>query len=399
LPLRDDDAARLCPEEKMRGAALTMHRHHRRRKRPAPTHAPGTAPGTITIDPQAPPSAVHVFAYGPDGLDERAVTDLETLSDLRGRWPVLWVNVTGLGDAAVLERLGKVFGLHRLALEDIAHTAQRPKVEAYENGYFIVARMLDVNPECDNKQFSLFFAPGVVVTFEEGPDDCFNPVRDRIRQTRGRIRQFGADYLVYALLDTIIDRYFPVMDELEDRLDQLEEDIEAQPMKRANTRIYQLKQEAMAVRRVVSPLKEAIYQLLSEDHPLIVDETRTHLRDCVDHAAEIIDRIEMFRESALSLMDVYLSSLTGRLDEIMTVLTIIATIFIPLSFIAGVYGMNFDRASPYNLPELGWRYGYLFSLALMAAVTGGLLYYFWRRGWIGKGPKKKAVEQDSPRKE
>ena len=369
---------------------MANHHHRRRKKRHPATHAPGLSPGTIVVDPQAPQPVVHLLAYGPDEFTEQTITDLNVLPDLVGRWPVCWVNVAGLGDATAIERVGKIFNLHRLALEDAAGAGQRPKIEAFQNGLFVVARMLDINPAWNDEQLSIFVGRGYVVTFQERTGDSFEPVRERIRQCRGKIRQMGADYLAYALIDMVIDRYFPVMDELEDRLDLLEEDIEARPSKQGNTRAYGIKKEAMAVRRVVSPLKEAIYQLLSEDHPLIADETRVHLRDCIDHAAEIVDRVEMFRESTLSLMDVYLSSLTSRLDEIMTVLTIITTIFIPLSFIAAVYGMNFDtQASAFNMPELTWRYGYLFTLGLMAAVALGLVFYFWRSGWIGKGPKKK----------
>ncbi len=361
----------------------THHRGRRRKHRPT-AHAPGMSPGTIVADPTSPRPVIDVLAYGPDGFVEQAITDPKALPALQSRWPVMWVNVAGLGDATTIEELGQVFHLHRLALEDVTSTAQRPKIETYQSGYFIVARMLDVNPEWDNEQISLFVGDGFVLMFQERPGDCFEPVRDRIRQGRGRIRQMGADYLAYALLDATIDRYFPVMDELEDRLDRLEESILAQADKTAGARIYQIKQEAIGMRRLVAPLKEAIYQLLRDDNPLLSDETRTHLRDCHDHVSTIIDRVESFRENALGLMDVYHASFTSRLNEIMTVLTIIATIFIPLSFIASIYGMNFSPdAGPLNMPELRWRYGYLFALGLMAAVTLGLLGYFWASGWIG----------------
>jgi magnesium transporter len=294
--------------------------------------------------------------------------------------------VVGVGDAETVRRIGEIFALHRLALEDCINVHQRPKVEEYEDHRFIVSRMAMIREGPDTEQISLFLGRNFVITFQEQPGDCFGPVRERLRAARGRIRAAGADYLAYALLDAIVDSYFPVLESYGERIEDLEDDVLLRPDNRTVAQIFELKRDLLALRRAAWPQREAINTLIREPSPLIDDETRIFLRDCYDHAVHVLDIVETHREQAASLTDVYLSSMSNRLNEVMKVLTIIATIFIPLSFIASVYGMNFDtERSPWNMPELEWYFGYPFALGLMALTAAGLLLFFRRKGWIGSG--------------
>lgn len=321
---------------------------------------------------------------------EEEVRDIERLTVLRGQWPVLWVNIDGLGDVQLIARLGEMFRLHRLALEDAVNVRQRAKVELYEDHLFIVARMLAFNAQIESEQVSLFLGDGFVISFQQGvPGDAFDPVRDRIRKGAGLIRRMGADYLAYELLDAIIDGYFPVLEEMGERLEQLEDEILIRPQAGAVGRLHDIKRELLTLRRAAWPLREATNSLVRDANRFLSDETRVHLRDCYDHAIRIIDFVETDRELASDLMDLYLSSINQRMTEIMKVLTIISTLFIPLTFIAGVYGMNFDTSkSGWNMPELTWPFGYLFALGLMVLTVIALLFYFRRKGWIGTPPSR-----------
>ncbi len=345
--------------------------------------APGSMPGTLSIDPSMPKPVIRVIAYGPDALVEKPVESLDELPGLLAEHPVCWVNVDGLGDAEVLTGLGQIFGLHRLALEDVATLHQRAKAEPYGQQLFIVTRMVFLNERLETEQVSLFLGERFVLTFQERPGDCFEPVRQRLRKGQGRIRQAGPDYLAYALLDAAIDQNFPVLEAMGERLEALENRVMDRPDPSSVSAIYEARRDLLALRRAVWPQREMLSALLREENPLFAPETRLYLRDCYDHISQIIDMVETDRELAGGLLDVYLSSVSNRMNEVMKVLTIIATIFIPLGFIAGLYGMNFDTASPWNLPELGWRYGYPAVLTAMAALAGGMLYYFRRKGWLG----------------
>jgi len=326
--------------------------------------------------------------YNADGLvEKRGVGFDEIEAHLDGRSTV-WINVDGHGDADLLRRLGERFDLHRLVMEDVVNIDQRAKVEAYEDHLFIVMRMIR-SGAAESEQISMVLTPQVLITFQEREGDCFDPVRERIRHGRGRIRTAGTDYLAYALIDAVIDAYFPVLESFGDRLEALEADIFKNPEPETMHEIHRIKRELLGLRRAVWPLRDAVNSLVRDDHhTLIADETRTYLRDCYDHVIRAIDMVENYRELASSQMDLYLSSLGQRTNDIMKVLTIFAAIFIPLSFIAGLYGMNFDTdASPWNLPELSWAFGYPAVLGVMALVAGGLLFYFWRKGWIGSGSR------------
>ncbi|MEW5930341.1 MAG: magnesium/cobalt transporter CorA [Gemmatimonadota bacterium] len=355
------------------------------RRRRAHRPPPGSSPGTLVTHPDAPVPAVTAVGYGPDGFHEWTVEDPASLAEARGRWPVLWVNVDGVGHAPTLEALGAAFGLHRLALEDVTDVPQRPKAEWYDQHLFVVGRMVRLVPALDVEQVSLFLGPGYVVTFQERPGDPLDPVRRRLRTASGRIRGAGADYLAYAILDAVADHYFPVLERYGDVLEELEDCILAGGGRAAMARLHAVKRDLMTLRRAVWPVRDAVTGLLREPGELIGEGTQVFLRDCHDHVVQAADLVETYRELASSLTDLYLSSVSYRMNEVMKVLTLFTAVFIPLSFVAGLYGMNFDHEeSPLNMPELEWYFGYPFALGLMAVIAGGLLYYFWRRGWIGE---------------
>ena len=355
--------------------------HHPRRRTP-----PGTVPGTLIVDPHAPQPIIRVVAYGPHKMVEEELHDVDAVRTFLAQWPVTWVHVEGLGNAEIIAQLGQMFGLHRLALEDVVNVHQRPKIEEYPDYLFSVARTVrrvGGGEALAMEQFSLFLGLNFVLTFDERPGDCFDPVRERLRRQHGRIREAGADYLAYALLDTIVDCYFPLLEQYGEQLEDLEETIIAQPSHSVVATIHALKRDLLSLRRAIWPQRETFNTLLRDETPLLTDETRLHLRDCYDHTVQLIDLIETYRELGSDLMDIYLSSVSNRTNETMQVLTVIATIFIPLTFITGVYGMNFaPEMSPWNMPELSWYWGYPLVLALMAVVAAGQLFFFWRKGWL-----------------
>jgi len=365
--------------------------NHRRAKRQRRKHfhrqsGVGAAPGSVIVDPQAPRPTITIMAYGPDKLSEHPLTKVEEIKSYLNQWPVVWINVDGLGDAGVLQQLGDLFHLHRLALEDVVNVHQRAKVDQFQEQLFIVARMVTAVPHLESEQVSMFVGKNFVLTFQEGgPGDSFEPVRQRIRDGRGKIRETGADYLMYSLLDAIIDAYFPVLELYGERVDELEDAVLLLRQRDTLNRIHTVKTDLLTLRRAIWPLREAVNALQRDPTPLIEQDTRLYLRDCYDHTVQLIDLLEMYRELGSDLRDLYLSSISNRMNEIMKVLTIISTIFIPLNFIAGVYGMNFHHEnSPWNMPETTWYYGYPFALSLMALLSIGMLFFFRRKGWIGR---------------
>lgn len=345
---------------------------------------PGSPPGTLLSDPTAPRPVIRVMSYGPDQIDEMEIADPSELSKILGRRPVTWVNVDGLGDLAVIRRLGEIFGLHSLALEDVIHVRQRPKVEDYEDYVFVTTKLTTLTPAIETEQISLFLGKSFVLTFQERAGDCFDPIRERIRKARGRIRESRSDYLAYALIDATIDTYFPILETYGESIDELEEAVLSAPHAGLIRQIHHLKTDLLRLRRVIWPQREMVNSLIRDISSLIEEQTRIHLRDCYDHTIQLLDILEIYRETASGLNELYLSGMGSRTNDIMKLLTIIATIFIPLGFIASLYGMNFDpSASPWNMPELGWRWGYPFALGIMAATAAGLMIYFRNRGWLG----------------
>jgi len=350
--------------------------------------APGSPPGTLVAEPGAPVPQIRVMAYGPDGLEEASIARAGDVTSWVGRRRVVWINVEGLGDADTVRTLGEIFKLHPLALEDVINTHQRPKVERYGEELFVVARELRLNDRLESEQFSLFLGPGFVLSFDEKQGDVFDPVRERIRRSSGRLRERGADFLAYALIDALIDSYFPMLESFGDRLEEIEDRLVTRPRRQDLSSLHDIKRDLLMFRRAVWPTREALAGLTREEHSVIAPDTRIFLRDCYDHCVQIIDLIETYREVCSDLADLYLSSASHRLSEVMKVLTIISTIFIPLTFLAGVYGMNFDRGSgPLSMPELGWRHGYMAFWLVSGVIALGLLAVFWRLGWLGRGAR------------
>lgn len=357
----------------------------RRRPRVHRRTSPGASPGTVAVDPAAARPVIHVMAYGAEQFAEQEIRDVEAVAGLRDGAAVTWVNVEGLGDAPTIERLGEIFGLHPLALEDVVNSHQQAKVEDYGDHLFIVARMANGGSHADTEQMSIFLGKNFVLTFQEGrPGDCLEPVRERLRKGKGRIRQLGADYLAYALLDAVVDAYFPHLEQYGELLDRLDDEITLQTSRVAIGQVHDLRSDLLLLRRVIWPLRDAVAALAREPNRLVTSETRVFLRDCYDHTVQIIDLVETSREMCSDLRDFYLSAVNNRMSEVMKRLTMIATTFIPLSFIAGLYGMNFATdVSPWNMPELRWYFGYPLALTLMAAVAVWQIAFFWRRGWLG----------------
>ena len=335
------------------------------------------------IDPDAPKPVIRVIAYGPDGLTEEPIDRVDELSRYLQEWPVTWINVDGLGDEQTLRALGELFGLHRLTLEDVVSHGQRPKVEAYDDYLFIVVRMPSQSSAYETEQLSLLLGDRFVLSFQEQSGDCFDGVRTRLRQGKAVIRRSGADYLTYALVDSVIDAYFPVLEQVGDDLERLDDEVLERPQRDTVSRIHAAKHHLQALRRGIGPHREAINALIRDSAEFVTPETTIYLRDCYDHLLRLFERVEVYREQCADLMNLYLTMVSNRMNEVMKVLTIIATIFIPLGFVAGLYGMNFNpEISGWNMPELGWTFGYPFALALMALLAGGMVLYFWRKGWF-----------------
>ena len=348
---------------------------------------PGSMPGTLNIEADAPPPIIVLIDYSDGSATRVQLETPEESEPYLDTESVSWVDVKGLGSEDVLKRLGQVFQLHPLVLEDIVNVPQRPKVEEYEDQLLIVARM--VTPQSPGRGFfseqvSFILGKHYLLTVQEEPEhDSFGPVRERIRCNKGLIRKQGADYLAYALIDSIIDGFFPVLEAYGEQLEDLENEVVENPTRQTLERIHALKRELLALRRAIWPQRDAINVLIRDENELIGPEVRIYLRDCYDHAVQVLDMVETYRELASSLMDVYLSSVSNRMNEIMKTLTVISVIFIPLTFVAGIYGMNFNtEVSPWNMPELNWYLGYPACLALMVAIAGVLVFFFWRRGWF-----------------
>ncbi|HEX8450729.1 MAG TPA: magnesium/cobalt transporter CorA [Longimicrobium sp.] len=342
-----------------------------------PGTPPGSSPGTLPSDPDASPPRVNVIAYGPHEITEFDVESVEQLGLLRGRYPVLWVNVEEVRHAPTLRAVADVFGLHGLAVEDVGHIGQQTKSELFDDHLFLVARMVRLCPHLDLEQVSLFVGRDYVISFQERAGDPLDPVRDRIRRSRGRIRGAGPDYLAYAILDAIVDNCFPVVETYAERLDLLEDEILGRPGREAMNQLHGVRRDLVALRRAIWPLRDALAYLVREPpSELVAPGTVVYLRDVQDHLVQILDLVETCRELGASLTDLYLSSVGNRTNEIMKVLTVFSAVFIPLSFITGVYGMNLDTA-PHWLRSLSVAEG------LMGLVTIGLIAFFWRRGWLG----------------
>lgn len=345
--------------------------------------SPGAPPGTLIEPTNAQAPVIDVLAYSPGEYVELNDVGPDAIPEARARHAVTWVNLTGLGDAATLVDIARLFGLHQLALEDVLNLHQRPKVEEFDDHLFIVLRMVASADANETEQVSIFVGEDFVLSVQERAGDCFNAIRERVRKGGGQVRGRGADYLCYTLIDAVVDAYFPVLETLGEKLEQLEDRIVGHAEPESIESLHDMKRNFLHLRRAIWPHRELLSTLSRDENFLLSSNTQLYLRDCYDHTIQLMDLVETYRETVSGLVDVYISSVSARLNEIMKVLTVIATVFMPLGFIASLYGMNFDRsASPWNMPELGWRFGYPFSLGLMAACAIGLVVYFWRKGWV-----------------
>ncbi len=331
---------------------------------------------------------VTLIAYGPDGFEEREVREPADLIGYLANWPVCWITIDPPGEGMeammAIENFAKLFNLHELEIEDIVNVHQRAKVEEYGEHLFVVTRMLIETALAETEQLSMFLGRNYVLTFREVTTDCLDPVREKIRKGRGRIRQEHADYLMYAIIDAVVDSYFPLLTELAEELDEMEDIILAGAGDEAANTMYEIRRDLLSIRRAIWPTQELLSTLTRDTVPLVTETTRVYLRDCYDHAVRIIDLVEMYREVSTALMEVHYQQASNRLNEVMKVLTIITTLFIPPTLIAGIYGMNFE-----HMPELKMTYGYPLALFTMAIITLGLLGFLHMKGWLRTKPKLK----------
>tara|TARA_R110001592_G_scaffold13740_2_gene62841 strand:- start:61068 stop:62132 length:1065 start_codon:yes stop_codon:yes gene_type:complete len=341
----------------------------------------GAAPGTLVHigDHGAFESVLSLMVYDENHLQSHEGITTAQCQALIGQHGVKWLNMHGVHQTSNVQALGEIFGLHPLVLEDILNTDQRPKVEDYEGYLYIVLRMLrfdEPRQQIHSEQVSLILGQNYVLSMQEKPGDVFQGLRERIQGGR-RIRFMQADYLAYAILDSVVDHYFVLLEKLGDEIEALEDELLIKPEPGTLQRIHHFKREMLMLRKAVWPLREVLSQLARDDHPLISEETRLFMRDVYDHSIHVIDTIDTLRDLLASMLELYLSSINNKMNEVMKVLTIIATLFMPLTFIAGIYGMNFE-----HMPELVWRWGYPSVWFVMLLVAGGLLLLFRRRGWL-----------------
>lgn len=327
---------------------------------------------------------IRAFTYNAEFFEETTCADPQQLAALRHDSKTIWVDVDDVTDPEVIAAIGAQFGLHPLALEDVLHQKQRAKVEPYPGHTFIVVRMPMHRETLYAEQVCLFVGADFIVSFQTLPGDCLDTVRQRLRKGQPKLRQGGPDQLAYELLDAIIDSCFPLLEKYAEELEEIEEILIAAPQRAAVQRIYLIRRDLQLLRRCIWPLRDELANLLREPGPYFRDDVKIYLRDCQDHAYQLLDLIENDREMCASLVEIYHASMSNRTNEVMKVLTVMTSIFIPLTFIVGIYGMNFDPSkSPLNMPELQSYWGYPICLAVMAIIAGSLLLYFRNKGWIG----------------
>jgi len=353
---------------------MTRHRHKLAKKA-------GLSPGTLHMEgePRIAPVRITVMDWDAAHYVEKRCDAIEECFPYRDTGTITWINIDGLANTEVIEKIGRHFAIHPLILEDILNVEQRPKMEDLGSYIYLNLKMLMLagpGKETRAEHVSMIIGPNYLISFQETVGDVFDPVRDRIRRD-GRIRKNGPDYLAYALIDDIVDNYFIVMEQIQERVEDLEEELVVHPLQQSLRKINGLKKEMIYLRKAVWPLRELITGLERTDSPLIQESTHIYLRDVYDHTIQVIDTLETLRDMVSGMLDIYLSGLSYKMNEIMKVLTLIATIFIPLTFVAGVYGMNF-----HYMPELSWEYGYFTIWAVMIAIVAVMLYYFRKREWI-----------------
>lgn len=323
---------------------------------------------------------ISLIDYNETQFEERECDTIEDCFVYKEKSTITWINITGLHEVSIIEKLGKVYDIHPLVLEDILHTDQRPKMEDFEDYLFIILKMLSYDEgeqQIQTEQCSLILGPNFVITFQEKEGDVFDSIRERLRKQKGRLRREGPDYLAYALIDAIVDHYFIILEKIDETMEQLEEELTENPGPETMKMIHHLKRELIFLRKSVWPLREVVGSLEREELRLIQEKTTIFLRDVYDHTIQVIDTIETFRDMVSGMLDLYLSIISNRMNEVMKVLTIIATIFIPLTFIAGIYGMNFEF-----MPELRWHWSYPVVWIVMIVIGVLMLIYFRKKRWL-----------------
>lgn len=340
----------------------------------------GARPGALVIHDESPVPKIRLISYDSDGMKEFDVDQVGQLHEAFSDHSTTWIDIQGFGDETLIRQIAETFDLHPLLLGDLVNVPQRPKVEAYGEQLLIIVRMVSVasDGDLDLEQVSIVLAKNYVLTFQERYGDVLDPVRHRLRSGQGPIRQRGADYLAYAIADTIVDGYYPVLESIGDRLEELEDEVVRNPTSELLSRLNKMKNRLVNLRRSIWPQREAFSELARGSHPTVNDEVCLYLRDTYDHCVQSSEVVEMYREMVTGLMSIYLSSIANRTNEVMRVLTVMASIFIPLTFLAGIYGMNFE-----HMPELHYQWSYPVVWVVMGASASTMLGFFWRKGWIG----------------
>lgn len=339
----------------------------------------GSAPGTLVISKRSPEPRMRLIRYDLQGAVVEDITDVEKLRDALEEGDIAWIDVQGFGDRSVMEKIGEIFELHPLLLSDVVNVPQRPKADAYDDQLLLIVRMVHgwEDGAVDSEQVSIVIGKGYVLTFQERYGDVLDPVRKRIRSGKGVIRKHGPDYLAYAIIDTIIDGYYPLLESIGDQLESLEDAVVMDPTPILLRELNRIKNQLVNLRRSIWPQREAVNSLVRGDHDAITSAVQIYFRDTYDHCVQSSEVAEMYREMVTGLMNTYLSSIANRTNDVMKVLTIMASIFIPLTFVAGIYGMNFD-----HMPELHMKWAYPTVWVIMLATSGGMLAFFWRKGWL-----------------
>ncbi|RQV93016.1 MAG: magnesium/cobalt transporter CorA [Calditrichaeota bacterium] len=342
----------------------------------------GLPPGTIIHvgERKVESTGIEYTSYDAQNLSEKSLNSMEHMLSVIDKERITWINITGLHDTVFFEKIKHSFNIHPLVMEDVLNTEQRTKVEIHDDYMFVVLKMITFNRKLliiNKEQVSFILSKNLLLTFQEQPGDLFDPIRVRIRDNKGRIRKSGPDYLLYCLMDVLTDHYFSVLEELGEQVENLEEKIYDNPHSSVVKQLHHLKRQFITLHKAVWPMRELIGAILKEEGNIISKATFPFFKDIADHIIQVMDAVYNYREIVSGLMDLYLSMVSIRMNEVMKVLTIIATIFIPLSFIAGIYGMNFEF-----MPELKWRWGYFIWWAVTISVTGLMLIFFRKKKWF-----------------
>lgn len=342
----------------------------------------GTSPGTLVHigEQKEEKPRITLIDYDAGQLQERVIDAIEEAFPLKDLTTVTWINIDGLHQVDIIEKTGQYFNIHPLVLEDILNTGQRPKAQEFEDCIFVVLKMLYYNEDLEEtrgEQFSLVLGENYLISFQETHGDVFNTIRDRIRNPKTRIRKAGCDYLAYALIDAIVDNYFIILETLGETIEALEEELLENPTRETLHTLHEMKREMIYMRKQIWPIREVINTLTKSESPLVNESTRIYFKDVYDHTIQVIDTIESYRDILAGMLDIYLSTVSNKMNEVMKVLTMIATIFIPITFIAGIYGMNFKF-----MPELEWRWGYFLLWGIIVVIVAIMISFFKKKEWL-----------------